>query len=83
LIGEWNLLRVSLGIKILTLNYIGEKIILNFHWFMKDEKTIDWREGIPNFHWTRKTNSRRGHGAYQRERGVSCILGRKRKRMSV
>jgi hypothetical protein len=26
------------------LNSIGEKIILDSHWFMKDEEAIDWRE---------------------------------------
>jgi hypothetical protein len=50
LIGEWNLFNVSLGIKILILNSIGEKIIFDYHWFMKDEEAIDWREGFPNFH---------------------------------
>jgi hypothetical protein len=29
---------------------------------MKDEEAIDWREGFANFHWTRRTSSRRGHG---------------------
>ncbi len=41
LIGKWNLPRVSLGIRILILISIGEKIILNSHWFMKDEGAID------------------------------------------
>jgi hypothetical protein len=37
---------------------------------MKDEETIDWREGFPQFfHWTRRTSSRRGHGKL-RERGI-------------
>jgi hypothetical protein len=29
---------------------------------MKDEEAIDSREGFPNFHWTRRTSSRKGHG---------------------
>jgi hypothetical protein len=69
LIGEWNLPDVSLGIKILILNSIGGKIILDFHWFMKDEETIDWREGFLNFHWTRRTSSRRGHGSLRKGEG--------------
>ncbi len=69
MIGEWNLPHVSLGIKILILNSIGGKIILDFHWFMKDEETIDWREGFLNFHWTRRTSSRRGHGSLRKGEG--------------
>jgi hypothetical protein len=34
---------------------------------MKDEKAIDWREGFRNFHWTRRTSSRRGHGRLIKE----------------
>jgi hypothetical protein len=64
LIGKWNLPCVSLGIKILILNSIGEKIILDSHWFMKDEETIDWKEIFPNFHWTR-----RGHGGLAKGEG--------------
>jgi hypothetical protein len=26
---------------------MGEQIILDSHWFMKDEEAIDWREGFP------------------------------------
>jgi hypothetical protein len=37
----------SLGIRILILISIGGKIILDFHWFMKDEGAIDWEEGFP------------------------------------
>ncbi len=74
LIGEWNLLSVSLGIKILILNSIGEKIILDSHWFMKDEEAIDWRERFPNFNWTRRTSSRRGHGRLTKRGMVSCVF---------
>jgi hypothetical protein len=31
---------------------------------MKDEETIDWREGFQDFHWTRRTSSRRGDGRW-------------------
>jgi hypothetical protein len=37
----------SLGTIILILNSIEEQIILDFHWFMKDEEAIDWKEGFP------------------------------------
>jgi hypothetical protein len=47
LIGGWNSLNVSLGIKILILNSIGGQIILDFHWLLKDEEAMDWREGFP------------------------------------
>jgi hypothetical protein len=84
LIGGWNLLNVSLGTRILILKTIGRQIILNFHWFMKDEETIDWREGFPNFHWTRRTSSRRGHERFTKKNVVSCVFfEEKRRRMSV
>jgi hypothetical protein len=47
LIGGWNPLNVSLGIRIFTLKSIGGQIILNFHWFLKDEEAMDWKEGFP------------------------------------
>ncbi len=46
---------------------------------MKDEGAIDWREGFPNFHWTRKASSRRGLGGVPRERGVSYVFGGRKK----
>jgi hypothetical protein len=74
-----------LGIRIFILNSIKEKIIIDFHWFMNDEEAVDWREGFPNFHWTRKTSSRRGHGRLtKRGDHILCVFFRgKRKRMSV
>jgi hypothetical protein len=33
-----------LGIRIFILNSIREKIILDYHWFIKDEEAIDWRK---------------------------------------
>jgi hypothetical protein len=74
LIGEWNILSVSLGIRILILNSIGEKIIFDSHWFMKEEEAIDWKEGFPNFHWTRRTSSRRGDGKLTKGRVVFCVF---------
>jgi hypothetical protein len=47
LIIKWNLFNVSLRTKILILNFIGGQIIVNFHWFIKDERAIDWRERFP------------------------------------
>jgi hypothetical protein len=47
LIRGWNLLRVSLGIKILILKSIGRQITFNSHWLFKDEEAMDWREGFP------------------------------------
>jgi hypothetical protein len=49
LIEGWNLFNVSLGTRILILNSIGGQIIFNSHWFLKDEKAMDWREGFPQF----------------------------------
>jgi len=47
LIGGWNLLKISLGTKILILKSIGGQITFNFHWFFKDEEAMDWIEGFP------------------------------------
>jgi hypothetical protein len=43
LIGRWNPLSVSLGTKIFILKSIGGQIILDSHWFLKDEEAMDWR----------------------------------------
>jgi hypothetical protein len=64
---------VSLGPRILILKSIGGQIILNSHWLLKDGGAIDWREGFRNFHWTRGTSSRKGHGGLPKEKGVSCV----------
>jgi hypothetical protein len=72
-----------LGIRILILNSIGEKIIIDYHWFMKDEEAIDWREGFQYFRWTKGINSRRGQGDLLRMRSVCVFFGRRRRRMSV
>ncbi len=78
MIGGWNIFGVSLGPRILILKSIGGQIIFNFHWLLKDEKAIDWREGFRSFHWARGTSSRKGHGGLPRERGVSCVGGREK-----
>jgi hypothetical protein len=80
LIGEWNLPRVSLGTRILILVPIGEKIILDSHWFMKDEGAIDWRKGFPNFHWTRRASSRRVLGGVPRRERNGVFFGGKKKK---
>jgi hypothetical protein len=43
---------------------------------MKDEGAIDWREGFPNFHWTRRTSSRRGHGGLPRTEEYLVFWGK-------
>jgi hypothetical protein len=46
---------------------------------MKDERAIDWKEGFPNFHWTRRASSRRVLEVYQmRERSILCFGGKKK-----
>jgi hypothetical protein len=47
LIGGWKPFSVSLGIIIHILNSIGRQIILDSHWFLKDEEAMDWKEGFP------------------------------------
>jgi hypothetical protein len=36
-----------LGTKILILNSIEGQIILDSHWFLKDDEAMDWRERFP------------------------------------
>jgi len=38
-----------------------------------DEEPIDWKEGFPNFHWTRRTSSR-GHGGGPRRKSILCFF---------
>jgi hypothetical protein len=40
---------------------------------MKNEETIDWREGFPNFHWT---SSRRGHKGLLKGKGSILCFGK-------
>jgi hypothetical protein len=52
---------------------------------MNDEEAIDWREGFQDFHWTRRTSSRRGDGRWVRrpqtyQGGFYVFFGRRRKR---
>jgi len=67
---------VSLGPKIFILKSIGGQIIITPRWLLKDEEAINWRGGFRNFHWTRGTSSKKGHGGLPRERRVSCVGGR-------
>jgi hypothetical protein len=60
LIGGWNMFNVSLGTKILILNSIGGQIILDFHWFLKDEKAMDWMEGFPQLPLDKKNKLKEG-----------------------
>jgi hypothetical protein len=48
---DWGVepLSLSLGTRILILNSIEGEIIFNFHWFLKDEKAVGWKEGFPQF----------------------------------
>jgi hypothetical protein len=50
---------------------------------MKDEGAIDWKERFVNFHWTRRTSSRRGHGSLPTREKYFVFWGRKRRRMNV
>jgi hypothetical protein len=46
---------------------------------MKDEGAIDWREGFPNFHWTRRASSRTGLGGVpRRKRNILCFWEKKK-----
>jgi hypothetical protein len=47
LIRGWNTFNVSLGTRFLILKSIGGQIILDSHWFLKDEEAMDWMEGFP------------------------------------
>ncbi len=84
---DWRMefLFISLGPRIFILKSIGGHIILNFHWFLKDEEAIDWRGRFWNFHWTRGTSSRKGHGRLTKWVDDECFFGeeawrRKRRR---
>jgi hypothetical protein len=41
---------------------------------MKDEEAIDWRERFPTFHWTRRTNLRRGDRRVTKGNGIVCVF---------
>ncbi len=53
----------------------------NHFWFSlvhEGWRAIDWKEGFPNFHWTRRMSSRKGHGGLpRRERSILCVRERK------
>jgi ribosomal protein L37E len=46
---------------------------------LKDEEAIDYRGGFQSFHWARVISSRKGHGGLPREKKVSWV-GKKEKR---
>jgi hypothetical protein len=77
LIGGWNIFCASLGPKILILKSIRRQIILNYHWLLKDEEAIDWREGFRSLKGSRGTSSRKVKEAYQGV-GVSCVEERRK-----
>jgi hypothetical protein len=49
-----------LGIRIFILNSIGKQIILDFHWFLKDEEAMDWRERFPQLPLDKKNKIKEG-----------------------
>jgi hypothetical protein len=84
LIGGWNPFNVSLGIRIFILNSIGGQIILDFHWFMKDEEAIDWRKGFSQLPLDKENKFKEGSWkTWVRNFFVSCFFFGKRKIMSV
>jgi hypothetical protein len=44
---------------------------------LKDEEAIDWSKGFQNFHWTKKTSSKKVMEAHQE--GGYCVYGKKKK----
>jgi hypothetical protein len=78
LIGEWNIPCVSLGIRIFILISIGEKTILDSHWFMKDEGAIDWREGFSTSIGQGEQSQGGVLEVYRGEKEVSCVLWKER-----
>ncbi len=81
MIGGWNPLTVSLGIRIFILNSIGGKIILDSHWFLKDE-----RDKFSQLTLDKENKFKEGSGkAWQQEfvEVFFCVifLGEERRRM--
>jgi hypothetical protein len=66
-----------LGPKILVLKSIGRKSILNFHWLLKDEETIDCREGFRSLKGSRGTSSRKVKRLTKEEEYVVLKKGKK------
>jgi hypothetical protein len=48
------------------------QIIINPHWFTKDEKTIDWREGFPQLPLNKK--SKHKEGSWEALGFESCVF---------
>jgi hypothetical protein len=86
LIGGWNLLNVSLGTRIFILNSNGGQIIFDFHWFLKDEEAMDWRERFPQLPLDKENKFKKrslkawGRGCLG---SFSCVifLGKERRKM--
>jgi hypothetical protein len=72
-----------LGIKILILNSIEGQIILDFHWFMKDEEAIDWREGFSQLPLDKENKFKEGSCEAWGERSFILFFLWKGRRMSV
>jgi hypothetical protein len=83
LIGEWNLPRVSLGIRILILISIGEKTIPDSHWFMKDEGPLiggkDFQLPLDKVNNLKEGSWRRT----EREKSILCFVEGKEEKESM
>jgi hypothetical protein len=73
----------SLGIRIFILISIGEKIIFDSHWFMKDEGAIDWEEGFPTSIGQGEQSQGRVLEVYEGREGYLVFCGRKMRRRKI
>jgi hypothetical protein len=85
LIGGWNLFCVSLGIKKFILKSIGWKIILNSHWFLKDEEAFIGRKDFQTSIGQGKQAQGEVMGSLQKEEWylVCFLLGKKKENECV
>ncbi len=51
---------ISLGIKNFIQKSIGGQIILNSHWFLKDEEAMNWKGRFLQLPWDKVESRRRG-----------------------
>jgi hypothetical protein len=58
--GRWNPLNVSLSTRILILSSIGGQNIMDSHWFLKDKKAMDWKEGFSQLPWDKENKFKEG-----------------------
>jgi hypothetical protein len=49
-----------LGTRVFILKSIGGQIILNYHWFLKDEEAMDWRERFPQLPLNKENKLKEG-----------------------